>query len=337
MKFTDRVYGKSEIKEPIILELISSSSLQRLKEIDQAGYRPLWVKPVNYAGKYDYSRFAHSVGVYLLLRKYGAPLEEQIAGLIHDISHSAFSHCIDYVLDSGSEKEHNHQDNLFDSFIRKTEIPNIIKKYGFDLEYILNDDNFPLKEKALPALCADRIDYSLRTAVIFEELGEADRNFLLENLIVENNNWVFKNFESAKKYAELFLMLNREYYAGFLSAVMFRTVGDYLRYALQKGYISEDDLYTNDKIVLAKIKKYHGEDERLNLLFQRMNKRVGCKNDPQDYETQVFCKSRIVDPLCKHEGTLKLISEIDPRWSIILEQESKPKQYFLRYESKRPG
>lgn len=331
MKFTDRVYGKFEIKEPVILELISSPSLQRLKEIDQAGYRPLWVKPVN-AGKYDYSRFAHSVGTYLLLRKYGAPLEEQIAGLIHDVSHSAFSHCIDYVLDSGSEKEHNHQDNVFDSFIRKTEIPDIIKKYGFDLEYILNDDNFPLKEKGLPALCADRIDYSLRTAVIFEELGEADRNFLLENLIVEDSNWVFKNFGSAKKYAELFLMLNREYYAGFLSAVMFRTVGDYLRYALQKRYISEDDLYTNDKIVLAKIEKYHGEDERLNLLFQRMNKRVSYKNDPQDYETQVFCKSRVVDPLCRHEGTLKLISEIDPKWSKIIISESKPKQYFLKFE-----
>jgi HD superfamily phosphohydrolase len=152
MKYTDRVYGEFEITEPVILELINSPSLQRLKDIDQAGYRPLWVKPDAYTGEYDHSRFAHSLGVYLLLRKYDAPLEEQIAGLIHDASHSAFSHCIDYILDSGSEKEHNHQDNLFDNFIRKTEIPEIIKKYGFDLDYILNDKNFPLKERGLPDL-----------------------------------------------------------------------------------------------------------------------------------------------------------------------------------------
>ena len=67
MKYVDRVYGEFEITEPVILELISSPSLQRLKDIDQAGYRPLWVKPNANTGKHDHSRFAHSVGVYLLL------------------------------------------------------------------------------------------------------------------------------------------------------------------------------------------------------------------------------------------------------------------------------
>ncbi len=196
----------------------------------------------------------------------------------------------------------------------------------------MDDENFPLKEKDLPDLCADRIDYSLKTAVIFGELGEADKNFLLENLTVENNNWVFKNFENAKKYADLFLKLNTEYYAGFTSAVMFRTVGDYLRYALQKGYINEDDLYTTDKAVLSKIEKYHDKDERFNLLFQRMNKKVSCINNPRDYDAKVFCKSRIVDPLFKYEGTMRRVSEIDTKWGIILERESKPKQYFLKFE-----
>ncbi len=196
----------------------------------------------------------------------------------------------------------------------------------------MDDENFPLKEKDLPDLCADRIDYSLKTAVIFGELGEADKNFLLENLTVENNNWVFKNFENAKKYADLFQKLNTEYYAGFTSAVMFRTVGDYLRYALQKGYINEDDLYTTDKAVLSKIEKYHDKDERFNLLFQRMNKKVSCINNPRDYDAKVFCKSRIVDPLFKYEGTMRRVSEIDTKWGIILERESKPKQYFLKFE-----
>lgn len=150
MKYTDRVYGEFDITEPIIIELIESKPLRRLKEIDQAGYQPLWVKPNVEIGKYDHSRFAHSVGVYLLLRKYGAPFEEQIAGLIHDVSHSAFSHCIDYVLDAGSEKEHNHQDNVFKDFVKKTEIPRILKKYGFDPDYIADDSHFPLKEKNLP-------------------------------------------------------------------------------------------------------------------------------------------------------------------------------------------
>ena len=34
MKYIDRVYGEFEITEPIILELINSAPLQRLKDID---------------------------------------------------------------------------------------------------------------------------------------------------------------------------------------------------------------------------------------------------------------------------------------------------------------
>ena len=324
MKYKDRIYGNFEITEPVILELINSSTLQRLRGIDQAGY----FEP-HFPGT-THSRFEHSVGVYLLLRKYGTPIEEQISGLIHDVSHSAFSHCIDYVLDAGSEKEHNHQDNVFDDYVRQSEIPGILKKYNFDLEYILDDNNFPLKEKDLPDLCADRIDYSLRTAVIFEKIK--NKKYFIDNLAAENGKWIFKNFESAEKYAELFLKLNTDYYTGLPSAVMFRTVGDYLRYALLQGYISETDLYTTDKKVLAKIKPHIKTDSRLSLLFDRMNNKIGFRSDPKDYDGKVFCKSRVVNPFCWRNGEIKKVSEINSIWVDIIKQESKPKEYFLKFD-----
>lgn len=333
MKYKDRVYGEFEIREPVILELINSPSLQRLKHIDQAGYRALWVKPDADIGQYDHSRFAHSLGVYLLLKKYEASIEEQIAGLIHDVSHSAFSHCIDYVLDSGSEKEHSHQDNCFNSFIRKTKIPDIIKKHKLDLGYILDDKNFPLKEKELPDLCADRIDYSLKTAVIFDELDNKDKNYLLDNLIVENNNWAFRDLQSAKKYAELFYKLNTVYYAGFTSAVMFKAVGDCLRYTLQKKYISEDDLYTTDEEVIGKVKRFLNQDQQLKLLWQRMNNNIPATNNPKHCDSQIFCKSRIVDPLFQDKDkSIKRLSQVETNWQDIVQRESKPKQYFVRFD-----
>jgi uncharacterized protein len=309
--------------------LINCSALQRLKEIDQSGYRPLWVKPDVKTKKYDNKRFTHSVGVYLLLRKYKASLEEQISGLIHDVSHSAFSHCIDYVLKAGSGKEHNHQDNVFDEFVRKTEIPEILKKYNLDLEFILNDENFPLKEMDLPDLCADRIDYSLKDATVFEETK--DGKYFIENLMVKDGKWIFKNFESAKKYAKLFLKLNTDYYAGFSSAVMFCAVGDCLRYALSKDYISEGDLYTTDKIVIEKVKSYINNDSKLSVFWERMNNKITSKNNPKDYDRKIFCKSRIVDPLCLDGGKIKRVSEIEPSWADVIKQESKPKEYFVKF------
>jgi len=325
MRYEDKIYGKIEITEPIILDLINSPSLERLKGIDQAGY----FEP--HFPESSRTRFEHSVGVYLLLKKYSAPIEEQIAGLIHDVSHTVFSHCADYALDAGSEKKHDHQDNIFVDFVKKTEIPAIIKKHNFDPDYILDEENFPLKEKKLPDLCADRIDYSLRDAMFFMNMRKAEIKDFLNNLEAEDQNWVFKNFESARKYADLFIMLNVYYYSSLQSAVMLKTVGDYLRHGLLKGYIAEKDLHTTDKEILLKLSQYHDEDKQLKLFSDRMNLKIDYHNDPQDYTVHVFCKSRVVDPLCKYEGKIKRVSDIDKKWKEIFEKESKLKEYFIKF------
>ncbi|MFH1582977.1 MAG: hypothetical protein ABIB72_01505, partial [Candidatus Falkowbacteria bacterium] len=274
--------------------------------------------------------------------KYNAPLEEQIAGLIHDVSHSVFSHCIDYVIKTGDGKEQNHQDNFHDSFVKKTDIPKILKKYGYNLSYILNDKNFSLKEKALPNLCADRIDYILREGIIFKKISNTEAKNILDNLTVRNNRWVFKNFKTAKKFAQLFYKLNRVYYSGLPTAIMFKTVGDCLKYALQKRYITYNDLYTTDKIVLAKIKTYLNKDEKLKLFWQSMNGKIKAKQNRKNYDARIFCKSRIVDPLfldkrkinphTKLGVGIKRLSEAEPNWGKIVKQELKPKEYFLKFE-----
>ena len=324
MTYSDRLYGQIEINEPAILELIACPTLQRLKGVDQGGY----FEP--YIAGCAHSRFEHSLGVYILLKNQGASLEEQVSGLIHDVSHAAFSHCIDYVLDAGSEKEHNHQDNIFEAFVRRSEIPAIIKKHGLDLDYILDDANFPLKETQLPDLCADRLDYSLRAGIVFKEM--ADGHYFLDNLESENGRWLFKNVASARRYAALFLKLNNAYYAGLPAAAMLRTVGDCLRYAVAKSYITEADLYTTDKQVLDKIEENLEKDSELQRLFDRMNNRIPFQNDPQDYQMQIFVKSRMVDPLCRHEGEIRRLSEIEPEWEEIVARESKPKEYHLKFE-----
>jgi len=255
-----------------------------------------------------------------------------VAGLIHDVSHSAFSHCVDYILDEGSEKEHNHQDNIFRDFVNKTEIPSIFDKYNIDTNYILNEHNFPLLERSLPDLCADRLDYSLRQALTEKEKSQNEINSFLENLVVENDYWVFKNFEIAYEYTRLFFKLNTDYFASFNAAKMFRTVGDLMKYALEKEYINKDDLYTTDQQVLNKIKKNINKDPELKLLFDRMDGKIKITNNPDNCDAQVFCKSRIVDPLCKYNGKIRKVSEIDTNWKKIVEKELKPKAYFIKFE-----
>lgn len=322
----DRVHGEVEIAEPVILELILGQSMQRLKGIDQAGYLEPFIPG------YKFSRFEHSVGVYLLLRKYGASLPEQIAGLIHDVSHTAFSHCIDYVF-SADGAQQDFQDNAFRDFVLYSEIPEILRKYAVDIEFILDENNFPLKEKELPDLCADRIDYSLRTARLLDDYHADDIADLLAHLKVQKGDWVFDDEKHARTFSELFKFVNTKYFAGIESAVMFQAVSDYLRHALAREYISKDDIFSTDDLVLAKIRPHHEADPELSHLFDRMSNKIPYVSDPSDYLGKVVCKARTVDPLVFIEGTRVRLSSVDPVWKATLAQELKNKEYFIRFES----
>jgi len=327
MKIQDRVYGKIIIDDPLAIELIRAPSMQRLKGVDQAGYFEPWFPGISH------SRFEHSVGVYLLLKKYGASRVEQIAGLLHDVSHTAFSHCADYALASGSQKHQSHQDSIHDSFVKKSEIPSILKKYKVGVDEVLDDGKHPLKETSLPDLCADRIDYSIRTSRVMNERSAAWVKKALENLKAENKKWFFSDAKSALEYAKLFQKMNEKYYAGIESAIMFRTVGDMLKHALKKNYISVADLHKTDREVLAKVRKRKAKDPELKRLWKRMDGEVTVKNNPNDFEAQVFCKSRMVDPWVKTEKGLSRLSEIDLNWKKTMARQSAHKEYFLSFQN----
>lgn len=324
MTYQDVVYGSIEITEPVLLALIASPTLTRLKGVSQAGYQEPFFPGT------EYSRYDHSVGVMVLLRRYGAPLEEQIAGLIHDVSHSVFSHVIDYVLDAGSQSEQSHQDNIYDTFVRRSDIPELLTRHGIDAEYVLDERHFPLKEQPLPDLCADRIDYTLRNLPWVPD-GSWTSASVLEHLHVSESRWVFDTVDAAASFAELFRTLNTRYYTSFEKMVNFRTLADYLRYALERAYIVEADLYTTDDTVLAKIDAHLPSDPHLRMLFERKENRIPTVNDPLRYDVRVSCKSRVVDPAIVRNGSIRRLSEVRPDWTAVVEQESKPKEYYIRF------
>ena len=68
MRWQDRVYGEVSIEDPAILDLIGCPTFQRLKGVRQAGPSAL-----TFPFK-DVTRFEHSLGVFILLRRLEAPL-----------------------------------------------------------------------------------------------------------------------------------------------------------------------------------------------------------------------------------------------------------------------
>ena len=121
MEIDDRVYGKIQVTEPVLLEIMQSQPVQRLKGIYQAGIS------IRAIPKLTVTRFEHSVGVMYLLQKLGASVEEQIAGLLHDVPHTAFSHVVDYVFRS---KEHDFHEKFHEKIITESGVPIVLKKYA---------------------------------------------------------------------------------------------------------------------------------------------------------------------------------------------------------------
>ncbi len=302
MVIDDAIYGRAKITSRCILELIDSPSLQRLKGIAQFGI------PDEFYHIKNFSRYDHSVGVMLLLNRLGASEEEQIAGLLHDVSHTAFSHTIDWVVGDG--KTEDYQDEHHDEFIANSELPRILKKNGFDPARITDYHHFGLLERDLPELCADRIDYSLR------EFPEEIAKQCFENLTEKDNKIVFKNKTSAHLFATNFLKQQRDHWGSLEGSSRYRLFADALRLALKDKTITKDDFWQDDQFVVDKLKTYQNPSLQkiLTMLRKKSLTHLSTKNG-----IRVYKKFRHVDPVFIQGTQLLRLSKTDEHFAQELE------------------
>lgn len=120
MIIKDKIYGDQIIDAQLVLDIINTKEMQRLKGINQYGTHAFVSKMFNT------TRFEHCLGVYFLLKKFNASFEEQIAGLIHDIPHTVFSHVVDYVYDDIENQEHHEEHHS--RIIKNSKISDLLKK-----------------------------------------------------------------------------------------------------------------------------------------------------------------------------------------------------------------
>lgn len=299
MEYHDPIYGQFSIDEPVVQELILSKPLQRLKDVNQYG-----------ASFYRFphlttTRFEHSVGVYYILRRLGAPVLEQVAGLLHDAPHTAFSHVSDLVFEDASQTFH---EKFHEKIIFESEIPRIMKKHGLSVWKLFNKKAFHLAERDLPDLCADRIDYFFRDCVTDKQISLDTARRILDDMSVVEGEIVFQHSEQAKEFAVAYGEANQKLWANPLQSALYYLLASAMKVALEEGVITFDDLFTTDQFVYDKMKQ-SGNAEILKYLYDMEH--VVVKEDDKDYDYHIKTKIRVVDPWVIVGGVKKRLSEVD--------------------------
>ncbi len=310
MKIEEIIYGSFEIKEPILVNLINSKPLQRLKRIEQYGIpKELYPFP-------GFSRYDHSIGVMLLLQKLGTNLEEQVAGLLHDVSHTAFSHVIDWVI--GDQVKEDYQDKNHKNVIYKSEIPKILSNFGFDTRKVIDVEKYLLLEREIPDLCADRVDYALRE---FHWANPKIVKLCVDNLMVFNKKLVFASKEPAEAFGRSYLKCQTEHWGGVEAVLRYHLFSQVLKTAIEENIISMDDFYKDDSYIMKKLRI--NKNPQIQKLLKVLSGKLNFEFTKRNPQLSLKKKFRYVDPEYLENGTLYRLSEADTNYKTFLEKQRK--------------
>lgn len=229
-----------------------------------------YASPHIYMFEYKISRFDHSLTTALMTWKYSKDKKATLSALFHDVSTPCFSHVIDYM-NKDYENQESTEENT-ESILRNCKsLKKLLKEDNISLEDILDFKKFTIVDNHRPKLCADRVD-----GLILTSLGWTKTLTMPEIQDILNGIKVMKNEDDEKELGvttpELAIKLcdlNREIDILCHSNednYMMELLAEITRYAIDKNYITYDNLYEYTEEKLMKI-LYSKDDTALKILL----------------------------------------------------------------------
>lgn len=243
IQLNDFLYGKMEMPK-VFEDLLNTNALKRLAGVHQSGAIYL-VNP-----DICHSRLEHAIGVMMLIRLLGGSELEQIAGLLHDVSHTAFSHVGDYVFNNTEE---NYHEQIFDEVITNSEIPQVLTDHGYTIGQIITG-KFDILEQPLPLLCADRLDYTLRDGIYAGVFSRQRAKAFLNSIKLKNGKIAVVTESDADWINQSFKKLNNEVFKLPLYLYANGKMAELIKDFIHKGILTKSDLFKTDTMLLNKIR-----------------------------------------------------------------------------------
>lgn len=304
MLYDDPIHGRVTITEPVLLAVMQSAAIQRLHGVLQHGITAVLgiTEPI--------TRFEHSVGAMLVVRRLGGTVEEQLGALLHDVSHTAFSHVMDHVFDNAAKQ--SFHDDVKEDYVKQSDLPALLAQFGYDWRDFLDETQFPLLEQPAPALCADRLDYFLRDAQGLKLCTAAETTAVWTHLTVHDGRLMVTDIETARWLGRTFMAADDASWANFWEVGLYEVTAVAIRHGLAIGAITEADVWLTDTAVWQKLQAHPDPDLQAQLTL--VSPEVQFVWDEANPTFTVNTKIRTIDPDVVMDGIAKPLSQWDAQF-----------------------
>jgi uncharacterized protein len=301
VNYVDAVYGPASFTEPLILDLLNSTAVRRLRGVLQHGITALLgiTLPI--------TRFEHSVGAMILVQRNGGSVLEQAAALLHDVSHTAFSHVADFIF-GGPDRVSYHEEKRRE-WIAQSDIPPILTKHGLNWMDLLDDERFPLLEQPAPRLCADRVDYFLRDSLALGILTQGEATELSRCLVTAGRRLGVREIDAARLFGYRYIKADETSWSNTTAILLYELTSRAIRTAMERSVVTESDLWGTDQTLWDKLcqSKDPPVAAGVNLVFRYRDFVV----DQSNPTVRLHFKTRTIDPDVVTEGRFIPLSVLD--------------------------
>lgn len=310
------LYGSTTIDEAVIIEVIQHPAFQRLKEVSQYGV----LQYMNAAPSYTYTRYEHSLGVFFILRRFGAQLDEQLAGLLHDVSHTAFSHVGDLVFNQSLTTK-SHQDYVYVEYLKQTGLADLLSSHGFESVCAGGKELWPMLSRSSGQLCADRIEYNIKGALLEGMITEGDVHAMMRDLRYDHDQWYFVSREAAQLFGYISLVLTEHIWCADWNLFIYHNAAQMVVRAVNEGLLTLDDLqFSTDDAVWQKLCSTHDAQICASIDCIKDHAKGYTIGTALNYDLHLSNRFRGIDPLVMTDGSLQPLSRLDAQFRAEFER-----------------
>lgn len=302
---------------PTLFCMAQTRAMQRLARVGMHCGCEYAAFPI-YRTAQPYSRYTHSLGTAAIVWHFTHDLCQATAGLLHDIATPAFAHAVDF-LHGDHLRQESTEERTRAMIEESNELTSLLVRSGLTVDDVADYHRYPIADNDSPRLSADRLEYTLGNArLVFLETEDLLRG-IYEDLFVGKNEdgqeeLSFMHLPCAERFAQLSLRQSRWFVSDDDRFAM-QYLADLLRDAQRCGALSEDDLYTDEETVIARLLAVPALAARFSD-YRRVTGTVsGAQKPAGTYAIKVNAKKRSIDPLVQMPQGLCRLSSVSSAYA----------------------